>query len=129
VNPEHAPSAPFRYPPGVVFGPWQPLERATATAPAQPGVLQVRGDALFDLPRGKSAMILYAATLPDQPLAEYVAGAAAPALERAAALGARYIRFAPTAAPQQQLARLLANFDERFGALPPAHDPRPPLRD
>ena len=92
-------------------------------------MLQVRGDKLFDLPGGKSAMILYAATQPDQPLDEFVADAARPALERAAGLGARYIRFAPSAHPQQQLARLLANFDERFGALPPAHDPRPPLRD
>jgi hypothetical protein len=89
-------------------------------------VLQIRGDTLFALPRGKSAMILYAASQAQQPLSEFVA--ASPALlTRAAEHGARYIRFAPAADPQAELARLLRNFEERFGAPPPAHQPAGPL--
>jgi hypothetical protein len=126
---DHAVTGDFRYSPGVVFGPWQPLDSAPATAPSQPGVLQIRGDALVELPRGKTAMLLYAASAPDQALHEFVTTEAAPAIGRAVALGARYIRFALSARPQEELARLLANFDERFGALPPAHAPRLPHRD
>ena len=112
----------------MVFGAWQPLDQAGATAPPVPGVLQIRGDALIDLPRGKSAMILYAASQTDEPLDRFVTGPGAALLARAAGEGARYVRFAPAARPQHELLRLLANFDERFGALPPANRTAPARR-
>ena len=66
-------------------------------------------------------MILYAASPLGQSLADFVAGGAAALLARARALGARYVRFGPSPTPDVALARLLANFNERFGALPPAN--------
>ena len=46
----------------VRFGTWYPLEEASAHAPAQPGVFQIRIDSgLIQYPKGKSAMIHYAA--------------------------------------------------------------------
>jgi phosphoribosylformylglycinamidine cyclo-ligase len=109
----------------VRFGPWLPIEQAAALAPEQPGVLQARGDALLELPRGKSAMVLYAASAPGQSLRAFVAGPGAPLLATAASLGARWVRFADASAPEAQLARLLRLFEERFGAPPRAHAPTP----
>lgn len=44
------------------FGRWYPLAQAAAHAPAAPGVFQVRTrTGLVDYPRGKSAMVHYAA--------------------------------------------------------------------
>lgn len=101
------------------FGPWQPLDHAGALAPAGPGVLQLRADRLFALPRGKSAMVFYAAA-PE--LAAYVGGAEGrAALAAAAAAGACWIRFGSSAEPDRDLDRLLRQFDERFGARPPGH--------
>ncbi len=103
------------------FGPWLPIERAPAEAPAQPGVLQARADSLLELPRGKSAMVFYAASADDEPLADFVQGGGRAPLAGAAQLGARWIRFAATARPQDVLARLLRQFEERFGAPPRAN--------
>jgi hypothetical protein len=105
----------------VRFGAWLPLERATEAAPPTPGVLQARADTLLAFPRGKSAMVLYAASADEEPLAAFVAGAGAPLLARAAQLGARWVRFAEAPRPGQEAARLLRQFDERFGAQPPAN--------
>jgi hypothetical protein len=105
----------------VRFGPWSPIEGAREAAPAQPGVLQARSDALLELPRGKSAMILYAASADDEPLADFVQRGGAGPLAAAARLGARWVRFAATARPGEALARLLRQFEERFGAPPRAH--------
>ena len=110
----------------VVFGPWQPLAEALVTAPLAPGVLQVRGDRVLDLPLGKSAMILYAASAAGESLADFVAGAGAPLLVRAAGRGALYVRFAPAEAPGAALTRLLDRFRERFGALPAVNQDDPP---
>ncbi len=125
-NPRSAPlrfryRAPVKSPAAVTFGPWQPLAAAAQGALPTPGVLQARGDALFDLPRGKSAMVLYAASALAEPLSGFVMGSGAALLERAAGLGAHLIRFAPAADPAAALDRLLGNFAERFGDLPPAN--------
>jgi len=106
---------------GVTFGPWHPLERAVAEAPAQPGVLQVRAETLLSFPRGKSAMVLYAATATDEPLVAFVAGRGAPLLACAAACGGCLVRFADAALPEAELERLLQQFTERFSAPPPAN--------
>ena len=111
----------FQYPARVVFGAWLPIEAAQDAAPATPGVLQARGDAVIELPKGKSAMLLYAASDDGASLQSFVRGAGAAVLERARAQGARHVRFGPTPAPQAELARLLERFDERFGAPPPAN--------
>ena len=103
------------------FGPWVPIERAAAEAPAQPGVLQARADSLLELPRGKSAMVFYAASPDDGTLADLVHGGGAAGLVVAAQRGARWVRFAITARPAEALARLLRQFEERFGALPVGH--------
>ena len=103
------------------FGPWLLLERAVELAPRHPGVFQTRGEALLPLPRGKSAMVLYAASGAGEPLDVYLRGDGAGSLRQAAALGARWIRFGESAQPDLELARLLANFEERFGATPPGN--------
>lgn len=95
------------------FGPWYPLDAAESRLPAGPGVLQVRLErGLVAYPRGKSAMIRYAGAGDVRLLA---AGLAAehpgmPWLCRASA-GA-------CADPEAAAARLLAEFEERFGACP-----------
>jgi hypothetical protein len=96
------------------------LAAAEAHAPAQPGVLQARGEQLLAFPRGKSAMILYAASRADESLAAFVTREG-PLLAQAAALGACYVRFGATAHPAAEVQRLLDNFAERFGAAPPAN--------
>jgi phosphoribosylformylglycinamidine cyclo-ligase len=108
----------------VRFGRWQPLDRAVELAPGHPGLLQVRAEHLLRFPRGQAAMVYYAASDDGQPLADLVQAAAA-ALARAAALGGRWIRFGETDRPAVDLARLLADFQSRFGALPPANEPEP----
>jgi hypothetical protein len=104
----------------VLFGPWHPLESAGPIAPDTPGVMQARGDGLLPFPRGKSAMILYAASREGESLAAFVIRAQGQ-LAQAAALGARHVRFAPAAQPGPALQRLLERFVDRFGALPPAN--------
>jgi hypothetical protein len=110
----------------VRFGRWLPIDQALQEAPAAPGLLQARGEHLVELPRGKSAMLLYAGC-PDgsQSLHAFVAGTGAPLLAAAAELGARWVRFAEASDPQAQLARLLLQFEERFGATPLANRPQP----
>ena len=103
------------------FGPWLPLLEAHDTAPAAPGVLQARGEALVELPRGKSAMLLYAASMPDESLQAFVRGRGAPLLAAASRLGACWVRFAESPRPDSELSRLLRIFVERFGAAPPTN--------
>jgi hypothetical protein len=105
----------------VRFGPWLPLEQAPEVAPESAGVLQARGDVLGAFPRGKSAMVLYAGSSAGETLRAFVRDRAGPLLAAAAGRGARWIRFAETDRPEDRLARLLRQFDERFGALPPAN--------
>ena len=105
------------------FSPWHPIAEARARAPRQAGVLQTRGDSLLPLPRGKSAMRLYAASAPEQPLADYLGTEHGHgSLRRAEALGAHLVRFGVAADPPAELARLLRDFGERFGAVPPGND-------
>jgi hypothetical protein len=103
------------------FGPWLPLLEAQASAPAGPGVLQARGQALIQLPRGKSAMVLYAASTTEETLRSFVLGRGALLLATASGLGACWVRFAETRRPDAELDRLLRLFVERFGAAPPAN--------
>ena len=107
------------YPAPVQFGAWHPLERAAEAAPPQPGVLQARADTLLLFPRGKSAMVLYARC--ESPLDEFVRGPGAALLARASELGARWVRFGASARPAADHDRLLRQFEERFGAPPPAN--------
>jgi hypothetical protein len=102
----------------VKFGVWHPFAEASAAAPDGPGLLQARADALLPYPRGKSAMVLYAGTPAQDTLRHYVRDAGAPVLRRADACGARWVRFGETPSPERELARLLAHFQDRFGAPP-----------
>jgi uncharacterized protein (DUF1778 family) len=110
-----------RYSGCVRFGVWLPLADVAAVAPPWPGVLQVRGDALLVLPRGKSAMILYAASAPTQSLSDFVRAAGSEMLARASTLGAQHVRFAASETPAADLQRLLDQFSERFGGPPAAN--------
>jgi alkanesulfonate monooxygenase SsuD/methylene tetrahydromethanopterin reductase-like flavin-dependent oxidoreductase (luciferase family) len=83
--------------------------------------LQVRGDDLLVFPRGKSAMILYAASAAGETLHDFVRARGATALERAATLAACWVRFGESPTPEAALARLLDQFCERFGGPPPAN--------
>jgi hypothetical protein len=110
----------------VRFGPWLPLEQAPTAAPSAPGLLQARGDELLQLPRGRSAMVLYAGSAGGgDTLQAFVQAGGAPLLAAAAQQGARWVRFAETSDPPTQLARLLRQFEERFGAPPRANRPQP----
>ena len=90
-------------------------------APEQAGVLQARARTLLAFPAGKSAMILYASSGVDETLRRYLASAGKLQLTRAAAAGARLIRFGVSAQPDVELQRLLGQFTARFGAPPPGN--------
>lgn len=95
------------------FGAWHLLDAAADWLPAAPGVLQVRlREGLVRYPRGKSAMIHYAGSADLRELTAALAAShpGAPWLCRAS-LG-------PCHDPAAAVARLLAEFDERFGACP-----------
>ena len=70
-------------------------------------------------------MVLYASSSGDETLRAFVGARGAPLLAAAAGLGARWVRFAEATAPEDQLARLLRRFEERFGAPPPANGSTP----
>lgn len=95
------------------FGPWHPLEASAERLPARAGVLQVRlARGLVRYPRGKSAMIRYAGADDVRRLAAELAAAhpGAPWLCRASE--------GECADPAAAAARMIAEFDERFGACP-----------
>jgi len=108
----------FCYAPPVHFGAWHPIADATASAPEASGVLQTRAEGVMDYRAGRSAMVLYACTGPDETLRRFVSGRGARELQRAVAAGARWIRFAEAPDPAVELDRLLKGFVERFGSLP-----------
>lgn len=113
-----APGLPLRpvrslYSRRVKFGPWFRLAEASERVPAAPGVLQLRVErGLVRYPRGKSAMIRYVASADVRQVAEALARAhpGAPWLCRAS-VGA-------CADPDAAAARLIAEFEERFGSCP-----------
>ena len=100
------------------FGAWHPIAEAGTTAPETAGVLQTRAEGVMDYRAGRSAMVLYACTGPDETLRRFVSGRGARDLARAVAAGARWIRFAEASDPAPELDRLLKGFVERFGSLP-----------
>lgn len=102
----------------VKFGVWHPFAAAADAAPGLPGLLQTRAEDAIAYPRGKSAMVLYAGSRPDETLRDYVPAAGGPLLRRAKAHGARWVRFGETATPELELERLMTQFEERFGTLP-----------
>jgi hypothetical protein len=102
----------------VHFGAWHPISEASTVAPEASGVLQTRAEGVMDYRVGRSAMVLYACTGPDETLRRFVAGRGARELQRAVAAGARWIRFAEAVDPPLELDRLLKGFVERFGSLP-----------
>jgi len=93
------------------FGPWSALR--DACLPAGPGVLQVRRErGLVVYPRGKSAMVHYAAAADLRAAARAIAAA-----HPGAAWLVRCNR-EPVADPEAAAARLIAEFVARFGAAP-----------
>lgn len=106
------------------FGIWHPFAEAPQAAPDAPGLLQARADALLRYPRGKSAMVLYAGCKAHETLRRYICDGGAALLDRAAATGARWVRFGETPRPEHELDRLNRQFLDRFGA-PPAGNAAP----
>ena len=100
------------------FGAWHPITNASTAAPEAAGVLQTRAEGVMDYRSGRSAMILYACSRPDETLRGFVAGRGARELARAVNAGARWIRFAEANDPKLEMERLLRGFVERFGGLP-----------
>ena len=97
------------------FGPWYPLAEAAEHAPAGEGVLQLRlASGLLDYPRGKSAMTHYA----------HAADVRAAALALAARFAGRdlvcrhLIEIDGATDLAAFCAKLLAEFERRFGAPP-----------
>jgi hypothetical protein len=101
----------------VKFGPWYPLADAERHAPTAPGVFQVRvADGLVDYPRGKSAMIHYAAALDVRAAAGDFA-----ASYPGAPWWCRHTIEPEALAPvdaEALAAKLLRDFSVRFGAVP-----------
>jgi hypothetical protein len=94
----------------MTFGRWQKL--AAATMPRRRGVLQARlADELHGYPTGKSAMVYYDA---DEDLSAALARLGAVIPPGANVL----VRFGECADPAHELARLLSDFQRRFGARP-----------
>jgi hypothetical protein len=83
--------------------------------------MQARAGTLVAYPRGRSAMVLYARCRPDETLRRYMNGRGVPAVRRAAAAGARFIRFGVSAVPDTEFRRLLGRFVDRFGSPPAAN--------
>jgi hypothetical protein len=102
----------------VHFGAWHPISEASAAAPEAAGVLQARAEGAMDYLSGRSAMVMYASSGPEETLRAFVSGGGARRLARAVSAGARWIRFAEAPDPAQQLDRLLRLFVERFGSPP-----------
>ena len=107
------------------FGPWLSLaavleDGAELLAPAHPGLLELRAAAVLSYPRGKSAMVFYAATRADEDLRAYCLGRGRADLVAASAQ-ATWIRFGLTDAPVSQGERRLRLFVERFGMPPLAN--------
>ena len=93
------------------FGPWSRLD--AASLPAGPGVLQVRREhGLVEYPRGKSAMVHYAA------VEDLRAAALALAAANPDAVWLVRCNREPVADPRAAAERLIAEFSERFGAPP-----------
>ena len=110
------------------FGVWHPISEAGAAAPDAAGVLQARAEGAMDYRTGRSAMVMYLCSGPDETLRGYVGGRGARDLARAVSAGARWIRFAEAANPKNELDRLLRLFIDRFGSPPvsnAAHGRRP----
>jgi hypothetical protein len=94
------------------------MSEASAAAPEAAGVLQARAEGAMDYRTGRSAMVMYACSGPEETLRGFVAGRGARELGRAVSAGARWIRFAETPSPRDELDRLLRLFIERFGSPP-----------
>lgn len=95
------------------FGRWYPLADAGTSAPACPGVFQVRlAEGLLDYPTGKSAMVAYRAA-PDVRAAVLALGAMHPGVPWLC----RHLE-EPPRDPRAALDDLLARFVNRFGAAP-----------
>jgi hypothetical protein len=104
--------------PAVHFGVWHKIGDARTAAPEAAGVLQTRAEGVMDYRVGRSAMVFYACSDPDETLRRFVEGRGARQIERAVSAGARWIRFAESPSPHAELDRLLRGFVERFGSLP-----------
>jgi len=72
----------------------------------------------MDYLSGRSAMVMYASSGPQETLRAFVSGGGARRLARAVSAGARWIRFAEAPDPSSELDRLLRLFVERFGSPP-----------
>ena len=102
----------------VHFGPWHLMADAINEAPDAPGVVQMRAEAIFACKKGRSAMVHYACSAPDQTLREFMSRCGPNLLCKAEEHGARWIRFAEATKPEQEPMRLLRRFEERFASRP-----------
>ena len=104
------------------FGRWYPLRDAAAHAPVAPGVLQVRvaHGHLLDYPRGKSAMVHYAAAEDVRAAAVALAAAHAAADDEVHADAGWLCRHTEGAVadPAALVADLVRAFTARFGCAP-----------
>ena len=100
------------------FGPWYSLPDAIERAPDVAGVVQLRAAGILAYARGQSAMIYYACSPSDEPLSKFMMRCGRELLSHAENHGACLIRFGETEQPKRELARLLKNFETRFGSPP-----------
>jgi hypothetical protein len=91
--------------------------------PDVPGVVQLRAAAIFDYPRGKSAMIYYTCSPDSETLSNFMAQRGRDFLTHAAQCGATLIRYGESEQPARELARLLDGFASRFGSPPVGNAP------
>jgi hypothetical protein len=95
------------------FGPWHRLQAAATAAPPTSGVLQVRREHGLEVyPRGKSAMILYAAA------DDLRAACTRLAAEHPDAAWLFRYNTTPVPDPHAAAATLIADFAARFGGPP-----------
>ena len=100
------------------FGPWYPLTEAIERAPGVPGVVQMRAEGIFGYSRGKSAMVYYTCSACEESMHEFMVRRGPELLSHAEKHGARLVRFGEAEQPERELARLLENFEGRFGSAP-----------
>ena len=83
----------------VHFGAWHKISDACTAAPEPPGSCRPAPRARWTTASGRSAMVFYACSEPEETLRRFVAGRGARQIERAVSAGARWIRFAESAQP------------------------------
>ncbi len=78
----------------------------------------MRAESIFKYERGQSAMVYYTCSQDDEPLCDFMTRCGDAFVSHARANGACLIRYGETQNPKRELARLLRNFQDRFGSQP-----------